>query len=52
MSLPGACLALISLVAKHQNKLIDEIDALPEVESIKLAKRVKSIPKKPNIIAL
>lgn len=36
----------LGLVAKHQNKLIDEIDALSEAESIKLAKLVKRIPKK------
>ena len=44
--LPNAGVIALGLVAKHQNKLIDEIDALPEAKSIKLAELVKRIPKK------
>ncbi len=36
----------LGLVAKHQNKLFEEIDALAESELIKLAKLVKCIPRR------
>jgi hypothetical protein len=40
----------LGLVAKYQNQLINAIDALPEARSIRLARLVKSIPKKQSVL--
>jgi hypothetical protein len=42
--------AALALIAKHENKLMDEIDALPYEESIELTELVKSFSKTAGMI--